>query len=157
MAKDPIYVVAGPLRHPHRISNTSRAPLSPPLVSGAFAHTLTIAVLVAPTIALAAPHTFQELAALVVSIFNSLTSLLIVAGIVVYFYGISINILKFGEGEAEKLKNYFFWGIIVLFVMVSIWGILSLLQQTLFGSGGYGGGGGSATSPDLYQPPKFME
>jgi len=87
-----------------------------------------------PTIAFAAaPRTFQELAALVVLILDNATIVLIVAGIVIYFLGISTNILSFSDKGGEKLRAYFLWGIIVLFVMVSIWGILQLLQRTIFG------------------------
>jgi len=94
-----------------------------------------IAMILLPTVAFAqAPRTFQELAADIVDIFNSTTAVLIVAGIVIYFYGVSTNILKFSDEGGEKVKAYFLWGIIILFVMVSIWGILQLLQRTLFGT-----------------------
>ncbi|MBI4087775.1 hypothetical protein HY418_00105 [Candidatus Kaiserbacteria bacterium] len=90
-------------------------------------------ILAAPALAFAAsPRNFLDLSNLIVTLLNSATGVLIVLGIAVYFYGISTNILKFGEGDVEKLKNYFFWGIIVLFVMVSLWGILRILQDTLF-------------------------
>jgi len=93
-----------------------------------------LAVLILPAVASAeAARTFQELAVDIVEILDATTAVLIVAGIAVYFYGISTNILNFSEGGAEKVRAYFFWGIIVLFVMVSIWGILRLLQDTLFG------------------------
>ncbi|MDO8576682.1 MAG: hypothetical protein Q7R90_05240 [bacterium] len=91
-------------------------------------------VLTLPVVASAeAARTFQELAVDIVDILDATTAVLIVAGIVVYFYGVSTNILNFSEDGMEKVKAYFFWGIIVLFVMVSIWGILRLLQDTLFG------------------------
>ena len=117
-------------------------------------------LLVSPSFAFAAaPRTFQELASLVVLILDNATAVLIVAGIVIYFYGISTNILNFSDDGGEKVRAYFFWGIIVLFVMVSIWGILRLLQSTLFGSSAYGPSSGSseARSPDLFQPPPFGE
>lgn len=95
---------------------------------------LLISMILVPAVAFAqAPRTFQELAVDIVDILDATTAVLILAGIVVYFYGISINILNFGEDGMEKVKAYFFWGIIILFVMVSIWGILRLLQNTLFG------------------------
>ncbi len=95
---------------------------------------LTVLLLSAPAVAYAAaPRTFQELASRLVTLLDSATIVLVVAGIVVYFYGVSTNILNFSDDSGEKLKAYFFWGIIVLFVMVSIWGILRLLQNTLFG------------------------
>ena len=93
-----------------------------------------IVALALPLVASAeAARTFQELAVDIVEILDATTAVLIVAGIVVYFYGISTNILNFSDDAGEKVRIYFFWGIIVLFVMVSIWGILRLLQDTLFG------------------------
>lgn len=105
-----------------------------------FARTiLSVGLLLLPAVALAAaPRTFQELAFDIVDLFDAATAVLVVAGIVVYFYGISTNILKFSEEGGEKLKLYFFWGIIILFVMVSVWGILRLLQDTLFGGNQFG-------------------
>ena len=115
-------------------------------------------VLAFPAIALAAPRTFGELANLLVLILDNATTVLIVLGIVVYFWGISTNILKFSEEGGETVKRYFFWGIIVLFVMVSIWGILRLLQNTLFGSNPYSGGGGGVTvHEEPFLPPQFTE
>lgn len=115
-----------------------------------------------PGIALAAaPRTFQELANVVVVILNNATIVLVVAGIVVYFYGISTNILKMGEDNKEKVRTYFLWGIIVLFLMVSIWGVLRLLQDTLFGGDQAlpsDTGGIIDTSPptDVFQSPAFQ-
>lgn len=106
----------------------------------------------------AAPRTFQELAALVVHLLDATTAVLVVAGIAVYFWGISTNVLKFGEGDREKFKNYFFWGIIVLFVMVSVWGILRILQDTLFGGNSFNATNGAPQQPvDQFQSPQFLE
>ena len=102
-----------------------------------------------------APRTFSELAALVVILLNNATAVLVVAGIVVYFYGVSTNILNFSKEGGEKLRAYFLWGIIVLFVMVSIWGILRLLQETLFGAGDFKSGDNSVKSTDLSEFPIF--
>jgi hypothetical protein len=120
---------------------------------------LAVASLITPAVAsAAAPNTFQGLANLIVNLLDNATAVLIVLGIVVYFYGISTNILKFGEGDREKFKNYFFWGIIVLFVMVSIWGILHLLQDTLFGGNSFNATNGSPQQPaDQFQSPQFLE
>lgn len=117
---------------------------------------LVLFFLLVPSIAFAAPRTFVELADLIVLILDNATIVLIVAGIVVYFFGISTNILKFSEEGGEKLKMYFFWGIIVLFVMVSIWGILKLLQNTLFGSNPYSSGGGVVVEEEPFLPPQFI-
>ena len=121
---------------------------------------VSILLLSAPAVAsAAAPRTFQELASLIVLILDNATAVLIIAGIAIYFYGISTNILNFSEKSGEKIRAYFFWGIIVLFVMVSIWGILRLLQSTLFGSTAYDASPEitESRSPDIFQPPPFSE
>jgi hypothetical protein len=90
-------------------------------------------VLLAPAVALAAPRTFSELAETFVSIIDSATGLLILAGIVIYFYGISRNVLKMKDEGGKLMWNYVIWGIGVIFLMVSIWGIIELIQNTIFG------------------------
>jgi hypothetical protein len=70
--------------------------------------TISVVTLALPGVALAAPRTFQELINYVVLLLNSATAVLIVFGLVVYFYGIATNILKMGE--RDKVKAYFFWG-----------------------------------------------
>ncbi len=95
------------------------------------------ALLLAPSVAYAAPRTFAEAIDLLVDIIDTGTGLLILAGIVVYFWGISTNILKMKDEGGQLFKAYFIWGIIALFVMVSIWGIIQLLQNTIFGGDYY--------------------
>ena len=118
-----------------------------------------IALVALPGVALAAPRTFGDLANILVLILNNATTVLIVLGIVVYFFGLSTNILKFSEEGGENVRRYFLWGIIVLFMMVSIWGILRLLQNTLFGSNTYSsvGGGTTVVQQEPFLPPQFSE
>lgn len=98
-------------------------------------------IVLTPTIALAAaPRTFAELANLIVTFLDSAAGLLVVAGIVIYFYGISTSMFKLSGESREGLKQYMIWGIAVIFVMVSIWGILRILQNTLFDSSPYSAG-----------------
>src|SRR3989344_2204576 len=94
---------------------------------------ISLLLLLVPHTEIAAPNTFQELAYDAVEILDPGTFALIILALVVYFWGIAVNIPPFGDEEgAEKRKSFFFWGIIVLFVMVSIWGIIKLIQNTLF-------------------------
>ncbi len=109
---------------------------------------LAVCVLALPAVAFAAaPRTWGELVGLLVSFMNSGVTVLVALAIAIYFYGIASNILEFGGGHSqEKLKNYFYWGIIVLFVMVSVWGILRLMQNTIFGAGASTASSGPGTS-----------
>lgn len=123
-----------------------------------FLKSLPLVLLALPSVALAAaPRTFSELANLLVTILDSATGLLVVAGIVIYFYGVSTNILKMsGEGGA-KVRQYMVWGLIVIFVMVSIWGILRILQSTLFGSTQAASTGSQTIQSTSFQAPAFSE
>ena len=94
-----------------------------------------VALLTLPQVASAAPRNFKEFSEVVVSIIDTGTGLLILLGIVVYFWGISTNILKMKDEGSQAFKAYVVWGIVAIFVMVSIWGIIELLQNTLFGGG----------------------
>lgn len=96
-----------------------------------------VATLLTPAVALAAPRTFQEFANILVTLMSNTSIVLVVLGLVVYFWGVSTNVIGLQGGKeaaGEKIRAYFFWGIIIFFVMVSVWGILQLLQNTVFGS-----------------------
>ncbi|PIR82636.1 hypothetical protein COU20_01170 [Candidatus Kaiserbacteria bacterium CG10_big_fil_rev_8_21_14_0_10_59_10] len=97
-----------------------------------------LALALFPALALAAPRTFRELADHLVFIMNYAIGVLVIAGLTIYLFGVATNIVNFGkEDGGEKRSAFFVWGIVILFVMVSIWGILALLQSTFF-SGGVG-------------------
>lgn len=96
--------------------------------------------LMLPFIAEAAPRTFSELADLVTNLINGGIGVALILGIVVYFYGIAISIPKTAEGDVERIKAHFFWGLLALFIMFSVWGILALVRNTLFGGGTFGEG-----------------
>jgi len=88
-----------------------------------------------PAVALAAGavKTYSDLVNKLVSIMGIGSIVLVTLGFAAYFYGMSANILQFSsESGVEKRKAFFFWGIIILFVMLSIPGILRLLGRTLF-------------------------
>ena len=93
-------------------------------------------------------HTLKDLVEQIVSLLNTATGVLVAAALVAFLYGAAYNLLKAGERGSGALRQYLVWGVIILFVMVSIWGILNLLQQTLFGAGGsgtYNGGSGAGS------------
>lgn len=108
---------------------------------------LPIFLLLAPAVTLAAPRTFSELANLIVNLINGGIGVALILGIVIYFWGIVSSIPRSGKADGEKLRTQLLWGMIALFVMFSVWGILALLRNTLFGGGagvGFGGSGGDA-------------
>lgn len=89
--------------------------------------------------AAATPRTYNELAELSVGYLNAGIGTAIVLGLVIYFYGVASGIASLKHGESEQLRMRIMWGIIALFVMVSVWGIIGLVRNTLFGGGSSGG------------------
>lgn len=79
-------------------------------------------------------NTLQSLAHSIAQIFNAGAILLLTATLVVYFYGVVANIYKRGQGEKNtNLRETILWGVIIIFVMVSLWGIIQYFQTSLFG------------------------
>ena len=87
-----------------------------------------------PSAAHAAANNFLELSKYLVFMLNAASTTAIVCAIAVYFYAIAIDFkdLMSGEGGAKRV-TLLFWGVVGLFVMVSIWGILRLLENTFLG------------------------
>lgn len=86
--------------------------------------------LVLPTLASAQGANIDSVLSTVSTVLNALIGLFITLALIIFFWGL-IKYLSAGgaEGSAEGLK-IMFWGAITLFVMVSIWGIIKLLQNT---------------------------
>ncbi|MEY4747459.1 MAG: hypothetical protein RLZZ416_508 [Candidatus Parcubacteria bacterium] len=79
--------------------------------------------------ALASAATLLDTLALANTFLNALIGLFITLAIVVFFWGLIQYLLKAGEEKAKGL-SIMFYGVIAIFVMVSIWGIIRLLQST---------------------------
>lgn len=79
---------------------------------------------------LAAAATILDTLALANTVLNALIGLFVTLAIIAFFWGLIKYLFGEGsEGKGEGLK-IMFYGVIVIFVMVSIWGIVRLLQST---------------------------
>lgn len=89
---------------------------------------LTLGVLLLP--ALTSAQSLLNTLGFFNTLLNGLIGLLITLAIIAFFYGL-IKYLFTGatEGKSEGLK-VMLYGVITIFVMVSIWGIVRLLQST---------------------------
>lgn len=88
---------------------------------------LSILALALPALASAA--TLLDTLALANTFLNALIGLFITLAIVVFFWGLIKYLASGGEDKQEGL-SIMFYGVIAIFVMVSIWGIIRLLQST---------------------------
>ncbi len=78
---------------------------------------------------LASAATLLDTLALFNTFLNAMIGLFITLAIVVFFWGLIKYLLNSAEEKAAGLQ-VMFYGVIAIFVMVSIWGIIRLLQST---------------------------
>jgi len=75
--------------------------------------------------------TFKELADRAVNtIIGPIVPLLIGLAVLVFLYGVLTFTFSEGGAKKEEGKQYMIWGIVGLFVMVSVWGLVAILQGT---------------------------
>jgi len=99
-----------------------------------------LGVFALPAIALA--QTVQSVIGVTRNILDMLIPVLITLALVLFFYGLAKYVLSSSsdEGKADSRK-IMIAGLVSLFIMVSIWGILQLFANTFgIGQGGTGGG-----------------
>lgn len=49
-----------------------------------------------------------------------------------YFYHTGYNLFKGGAANKEEMKSQLIWGALILFTMVSIWGLVGFLENTFY-------------------------
>jgi len=65
------------------------------------------------------------------TLLNQLIPILVTLTIIYFFWGLAQYVLNSGSEEAkEEGKNKMIWGIVAIFVMLSIWGIVGLIGNT---------------------------
>ncbi len=87
-----------------------------------------------PSITLAASSPFTDFVYQLIDLVGMATTVLIGAAMLIFFVGVARSLWASRQGDAaeqERLKDVLLWGVITIFVMASIWGIIAVLQQTL--------------------------
>jgi apolipoprotein N-acyltransferase len=64
---------------------------------------------------------FQQLIAAVIPLLIGLALLAFLYGVLMYLFG----------KQKDEAKDFMIWGIIALFVMTSVWGLVSILRSTI--------------------------
>ena len=84
-----------------------------------------------PALAFAAPANFSDLINIFINLISLTIPVIVSLALLYFFWGLANFILHTGGGkEQEEAKNVMVWGIIGLFVMISILGIVQLLEAT---------------------------
>ncbi len=74
--------------------------------------------------------TIQQLIGSAGCLISSAVKITIPLALLFFLYGLMRFILNAGNEDArEQGKNIMIWGIVALFVMVSVWGLVSILQS----------------------------
>lgn len=103
------------------------------------------APLLFPALALAQGQALMNLVGLLGQIINTLVPIVLTAALLFFFYGLARFILAAGDEDAkDRGKRIMIWGVLALFVMASVWGLIGFLGN-LFGIGQ----GGVITTPRI--------
>ena len=87
--------------------------------------------LLMPHFAFAAITNFASFVGLVIKILSLLIPIVISLALLAFLWGITVFILNAGDAQKRSEgKQIMIWGIIALFVMLSVWGLVRLLQST---------------------------
>lgn len=82
------------------------------------------------------PRNFQEFADIVLNILSLAAPLVIFISFIIFFWGLAVFILKSNdEKKRAEGKVLMTWGIIALFVAISIWALVNILYASIFGEG----------------------
>ncbi len=78
------------------------------------------------------PDNFKELVSdvFVGGILEPIVPFLIGLAVVIFIYGVLLFMFNDGGEKREEGKQYMIWGIVGIFVMVSVWGLVAILTGT---------------------------
>ena len=86
--------------------------------------------LILPLSAFAAINSLTDIFNFVKNILNTVLPIIISATVVYFVYGMFQVFLASDEEKKEKAKSTVIYGVIALFVMISIWGLVNILYNT---------------------------
>jgi len=98
-----------------------------------FFSTMLVFAIFIPNLIFAATNTVKDIDSLlkkVLSILNFLIPVLIAIAIVFFIWSIISYVFKKGEEDKKIARQNMIWGIISLFVIVSVWGLVNVLLNT---------------------------
>jgi hypothetical protein len=86
-----------------------------------------------PGIVYAAPGTFAELMDMIIAIVDIAVPVIIAAAVAAFFFGLTKTLLSAGDTDALKEgRTIMTFGIIALFIIVGLWGILGIVHRSIF-------------------------
>jgi len=98
---------------------------------------LLLAVVIIPKFVFAAPSDFSDAISMILDLIWLTIPVLVGLALLFFFWGLARFILKAGDVKArEDGRQVMIWGIVALFVMMSVWGLIAFAKKELeFGGG----------------------
>ncbi len=91
-------------------------------------------ILALPVLVSAQATTISDILDTIADIITGILPLLIAVIVIVFVFGLITYVAAKDPEEKNKAKGYIIWGIVILFVVVAIWGLVGVLANT-FGVG----------------------
>jgi cbb3-type cytochrome oxidase subunit 3 len=86
-----------------------------------------------PTLQSGSGTTFAGFIGNIIGVIDALIPLLISVAMVIFFVGLIQYIYNSGDAHGHgKSKELILWGLVALFVLMSLWGILDLAKTSIF-------------------------
>lgn len=92
----------------------------------------------------------SNLLGLVQNTINAVIPIIIGLAVLVFLWGLLSYVVSKDSDKQKEARSVMIWGIIAIFVMVSVWGLVGILSTTIFGSGG-----STITPPNTPQVPNI--
>lgn len=92
---------------------------------------ISLAVLLLPLIAGAQPEDFKGAVNSLTNFVSTLVPLLMAVALLVFFWGLATYVYSAGSDKKETSKQRMVWGVVGLFVITTIWGIVALIGGSI--------------------------
>ena len=102
-----------------------------PLIKKVSRISIVISLFLPTLVSAAAKNLGQIFTEITVLLLKPFVYLLLTSAVVVFFWGMVKYIYSLGEKEKADGRWLMVWGVIALFVMVSVWGLVNILKNTL--------------------------
>jgi len=108
------------------------------------------ALLLALPFVASAQNGIQGILGLVQNTIDALIPIIIGLAVLVFLWGLLSYVVAKDADKQKEARGVMIWGIIAIFVMVSVWGLVGILNQTIFGASG-----SAVQAPNTPQVPRI--